>query len=288
MYVKIVHKMASSDFERFLGLELSGPKNERSSLAALDYSRATQRLILTDVETSFGGVEDVSADEVLLEHVKKLAAEPGRQFKGLTINAPLTLPPLFAQDTRSSLLREVVWMKKIWSRIKPRPRPFEPYLQRPVEIYLKYMTQEKFLASDALGSNLAPLTARAHYLQKKLPKPIFESVPRFALQRIVIALGLSKNLYRDYTDVDKGLATREALLTGLLKKVPQLFIYDRDFEHMVQHPSQLNAFVLCLCGYLNGRGLCEKAPKSFPRSAGWTLLPKKTWPTTSATIRTNL
>jgi hypothetical protein len=277
MYVKIDHKMAASDFERFLGLELSGPKNERSSLAALDYSRTTNRLILTDVETSFGGVEDVSADEVLLEHIKKLAREPGRSFKALTINAPLTLPPYFARESKPASHPEVLWMKKIWGRLKPRPRPFEPYLQRPVEIYLKYMTQERFLANDALGSNLAPLTARAHFLAKQFPNPTYESVPRFALQRIVIALGLPKNLFRDYTDIDKGLATREALLTGLIKKVPQLFIYDKDFDHMVQHPSQLHAFVLCLCGYLNAKGLCEKAPKSFPRSAGWTLLPKKTW-----------
>jgi len=275
-------KHLNKDFQRFLGLELSGPKNERSSLCVLDYSIKTHRLIVVDIETKLVGANQTAADEILISLVKQ-SLKDTHTFSGLACQAPLSLPPFFKHflekkegahfsRTKDS---ETRWMDQIWKKTKPRPRPFEPYLQRPSEIWLKYHCTENFQLGDALGANLAPLTARMQFLKTRFPEPLFEVFPRATVTRIVSSLGLNKNITKDYSDLERGLQTREVFFEMLLKKFPQIFIYDKDLDSMITHLNCFHSFINAFTLFLESKDQCESRPKNFPQKSTWVEIPKK-------------
>jgi hypothetical protein len=165
-------------------------------------------------------------------------------------------------------------MNEFWSKLKKRPRPFLPYLQRAAELWLRYATPEEFLIPDALGSNAAPLAARLYFLRPHLPEPIYEVFPRATVSRIVSSLGLPKTLSRDYSDLERGLYTREQFFAQLGKKLPQIFIYEKDLETLILHLSAFHAFIDALTQHLIRTHQVEVPPKHFPRNATWIYIPK--------------
>ncbi len=270
------------EFQRSLGLELSGPKNDRSALAVIDYYPRTQRLVLVDIKAQHFGNIEKSSDEALIESISGFCAKC-RQFSGLSIHGPLAFPPYLQNLTAHSKRHplsfkdknpEVRWMNSIWEQLKPRPKAFLPYMQRPVEIWLKYLTPEKFQIPDVMGANAAPLAARLHFLKPHLPKKIFEVLPRASITRIVSSLGLPKTLYRDYSDVEKGLSTREHFFSQLIKKFPQIFIYEKDLDAMIVHVNFFNAFLAAFTQHLISVEETETPPKKFPKSSAWIHIPK--------------
>jgi hypothetical protein len=272
----------AKDFYRSLGLETSGAKNDRTALAILDHYPQTGRLILVDIESKIVGVEDLSADEVLISSIKE-ATEPAPQFTGMGIHGPLTLPPAFRDCLKESgplpfsnksNNPEIVWMNELWVRSQPKPRPFCPYLERPIELYMRYMLKERFQVSEALGSNFAPITARLQFLKEHMPGPQHEIFPRATLSRVLASLGLPKTLIRDYSDLEKGVYTRELIFSHLSKKIPQLFLYEKDIEVMVLHMNCFNAFLCALTQHLIFKKQTESPPKNFPKTAGWIHFPK--------------
>jgi hypothetical protein len=259
------------DFRRSLGLELAGGKSARSAVAVLDHFPKSQRLILSElVTTKLVPQGDASSDDKLLESLSSLAAA-GKSFQGLAVHGPLTLPPSLRPGNRDADLR---WMTRLWESLDPRPRPFASYLQRPVEVWLRHKTPEGFPISDALGSNAAPLAARLQFLSRKLPKPLFEVFPRASVVRLVKSLGLPKTLAARHADLEKGVAAREEIFSQLLKKLPQVFIYDGDLESMILHIHHFHAFVSAVTGHMAAAGMTETPPRGFPKGAGWIELPR--------------
>lgn len=268
------------DFRRTLGLELAGGKGTRSAVVVLDHFPKSRRLILSEmVTTKLLPQGDANADETLIASLKSLRTQ-AKHFSGLAIHGPLTLPPGMRNATGGASDPEVKWMKKLWESLDPKPRPFASYLQRPAEVWLRHKTAEKFLITDAMGSNAAPLAARLHFLARQLPKPLFEVSPRASVIRLVKSLGLSKNISQRYTDLDKGVTAREEFFTGLLRRLPQIFLYDGDLESLILHLNHFHAFVAALTGYLAAAELTEAPPRGFPKSAGWIHLPRSEtdWP----------
>jgi hypothetical protein len=257
------------DFQRSLGLEIAGAKNDRTALAVVDFYPKTRRLVVSDVEPKLKGHHIVSADEALLDSVAESHKTAG-VFTGIGIHGPISLPPAFMQKRDS----EIRWMNDTWKRIKPHPRPFVPYLQRSAEIWLRYLTPEKFLISDGMGSNSAPHTARLQFLTPQLPGPLHEVFPRATMSRLISSLGLPKALTRNYTDFDKGLSAREDFFEAIGKKLPQVFIYERDLDKMITSINCFNAFLCALTQHLIYRKQCEVAPRGFPRGAAWIHIPR--------------
>lgn len=272
----------ATEFYRSLGLEVTGPKNDRTSIAVLDFYPKTERLILVDLEIQLSGFDDTTSDEMVVKTFDSFIKE-APSYTGCGVHAPLTLPPLlqaaiandeaqpFALKNKNA---EIVWMIELWKRLRPRPRPFVPYLERAAELYLRYMTREKFQVSEAMGANLAPISARIQFLKNHLPGPLHEVHPRATLSRVISSLGMPKTLIRDFTDLERGIYTREQIFVQLSKKIPQLFIYEKDLELMVLNINCFNAFLCALMQHLIFKEQQELAPKNFPKAAGWIHLPK--------------
>lgn len=260
-----------------------GVKNNRSSVAVLDYFPKTERLALTELESGVGHSDKEQsagqADEELIRHL--LALRKGcPRFYGLAIHAPLSMPPYLELRGKKqpfparSRDPQVKWMNEQWARLTDKPRAFVPYLQRPAEIYLRHLCTEKFPITDGFGSNAAPLAARMEFLKAYLPKPFFEVFPRATLPRLVSSLGFSKWIPLQYSDLDKGVDTREEFINQLLKKVPSLFIYSKDHESLVLNVHAFHAFLSALTGFLIAKDACERAPRDFPKGASWIHIPR--------------
>jgi len=242
------------EFQRSLGLELSGPKNDRSALAVLDYYPRTRRMVLVDIKTIEKASHVENSDQILVQNIDS-SLEKCRHFTGLSIHGPLSLPPYFQMSSagKKSLAYktkdpEVRWMQSTWEELKPRPKVFLPYLQR-------------------------PLAARLLFLKPHLPKKIFEVFPRATLTRVVSSLGLPKTLARDYSDLEKGLSTREHFFEHFIKKFPQIFIYEKDLDSMILHLNHFNAFLSSLTQHLIFTKQFEPAPRKFPKTGAWIYIP---------------
>ncbi len=266
--------------QRSIGLELPGGKGGRTIVAVLDVYPKSRKLILSELLPSKTQRRmDLSQDEVLVTELRQLAADCA-EFRGLGVSGPLSLPVGFLDGPKSE--REVGraadaesrWMHKTWESLRPKPRAFAPYLQRACEVWLRYLTPEKFLSTDALGANAAPLTARLQHLKHVLPEPRFEVHPRASVLRIAKSLTMPKTIPAQYTDLEKGVAAREAFFTHVNKRLPQLFLYDHDLEAMILHLNHFHAFVSALTVHLAALELTEKPPRGFPKTSAWIHVPR--------------
>ncbi len=264
--------MESSKAYRSIGLELSGSRNQKTSVAVLDFYPKGHRIILSELRNDLGPSVDRSGDQILIEVLRELSEERF-EITGISTTAPVSLPPFF-QD--QEIYREQLsWIQEFSEKLPRSPRSFIPYLQRPVEFWLRHLAREKFQIGDALGSNLAPLTARLRYLEADLPKPLSETFTRGNLQRILPALKLKPELSDDYNDLDRGVQTREQIVKSLCQHLPQLFVYDWDLEKLIMELHCFNAFLAALTQHLSSLNLCEDRPRNYPKSATWLNLPQR-------------
>lgn len=257
---------------RSMGLELTGVRNDRTSLAVLDFFPESQRLVLSALESQFGRKKKSDPDQALVETLL-FKTRGCAHFTGLAVHGPTSLPPSFGPLPTKDSAAQLKWLHRVWSELKKKPPPFLPYMQRPAEIYLRHLSPEKFQISDALGANAAPITARICYLAPKLPGPLLEVYPKATLSRVVSSLGLPKSIVRDYLDLNRGLSTRENFFNLLCKKIPQLFLYERDTENLILNISAFYSFLSALNQHLYFMGQCEKPPRHFPSGATWIALP---------------
>jgi hypothetical protein len=269
----IVHQ-SGSGFRRLIGLELAGPHAERSAVVALDEYPQSARLVVSQVHANLGATQGKTSDENLRDLLRELSSpNDATEFLGLVTQAPLSMPPFFKdEDPRS---RETRWMSDLWNRTKPRPRPFLPYLNRPLDLWMRYFTPERFQVPEAMGANFAPLAARLQALRAELPTPLFESFPRATLARIVSGSSLNRFWPKLYTDAEKGLEVREEFLDRLLTLCPQIFVYEGDLETLIVDLASFQAFLSALSLFLFDRGACDPRPEGFPESASWLLLPRQ-------------
>ena len=267
-------------FHRSLGLELAGVKKHRSAVAVLDYYPKTERLVLLDIERK---EIDINSDTELVASLKDLR-RGSPHFEGLAVHGPLSLPPYLKDPNKKAPLdvsksrdKEVVWMGEFCksSGEFEKGRSFSPYLQRPAELWLRSLFRGKVPVPDGLGSNSAPLAARLNVLKPYLPAPLVEVLPRASVQRIAGTLVCPRWIADDYSDVENGTAAREEFIAHLVKRAPQVFVYDKDLEHMVLHIAYFNAFVSALTLFLHSRGFCERPPRNYPTTATWIYIPRK-------------
>lgn len=284
--------------KRYLGLELSGAKNAKTTLAVLEYYPREKKVFLLDVHTGIGADGTSSSDDVLIETVQDHADEHADLKMG--VNVPLTLPPCLICNRKNcsaltcSSSTEVKWMKNFaskaalssnrkltTSKLKAKQKEFfTPYTQRPVELWLKHEVlcklpdKIKFELDETLGSNKAPLAARMHYL-----KPYFEQyqlhevLPKLTVALLMPYLKLKKKTIQEYRKLEEGVAARNTIIEKMSENL-DIFIYDRDLKKITQN---INAFDAFLCAYtvlLYDRNECVNPPRSFPVESGWIQYPK--------------
>ena len=280
----------STHQKRYLGLELSGAKNAKTTLATLEYYPKEQKIFLLDVHYGIGADGNKDSDSVLIETLLD-HADGHPDFK-IGVNVPLTLPPclnhskkICGADGCTSV--EVKWMKTMPITKKPVSKRtaklknfFTAYTQRPIELWLKHQVIAKlpekvrFEVDEALGGNRAPLTARMQFLQRQLDGfDMHEVMPKLTVALLMSSTKGATKILQNYRKMEEGAEARQMILERLCDR-DEIFIYDRDLKKLTQN---LNAFDAFLCAYtmlLCDRNECVSPPKGFPVASGWVKYPK--------------
>lgn len=203
-------------------------------------------------------------------------------IKSIALNAPLSLPKcirckLKCPGYEVCTEEEIQWMWSHWrnstKKKSKKARLFTPYTERAAEQWLATELEEKFDIQHALGANMAPILARAHFLKRRISFPIIEAHPKVSLWRIGRALGVQKSYLRYHKHAVGGEDARTNVLMCLVKK-DVAFLYEQDIRLMVKKPHAFDAFILALTALLKSKGQCESKPKGFPKEESWIDLPK--------------
>jgi hypothetical protein len=272
---------------RYLGLELSGAKNEKTSLAALEFYPKERKIFLLDIFDRISGHDTQTGDEALLDIIAELS--PGISKMG--VNVPLELPPCITCTRKSCPLPSdctvpsVKWMREINKKASKtlgkgsRLKEFTPYTQRPIELWVRYqvlpdLPEEHFFEVDeTLGGNRAPLSARMSFLKKQLKAvPLIEVSPKLSIAVLTQQLNLDRRLVMSYRQLENGAHSREEILMQLSKQ-KEIFIYERDMRKLSNNLTAFDAFICAYTALLEDQGLCVKPPREFPISSGWIQYP---------------
>jgi len=276
--------------KRYLGLVLSGAKNQKTALAVLEFYPKERKTFLLDTFDGLGAENDLSSDESLLQTLK----EYNQNVAAVAVNVPQTLPPCIECVRKSCPMPHscnvpaVKWMRDL-SRKHSRGRSqedksksFTPYTQRPVELWLKHevlpelRTRSSPDIDETLGGTKAPLTARMQFLRRHLKGfPLFEVQPKLSVHILASRLGVPNRYTDTYRHLERGAYARAEILEKFIRELG-LFIYDRDVRKLSQNLSAFDAFICALTVWLEGQEDCEEMPERFPDPLGWVLYPKLT------------
>lgn len=274
-----INKTGSGVFRRFLGLSLSGGKADKSSLAVLEYFPEQKRLFLARLFDKIKTEETISADQKIIEHIEQLA----ESAVSVGIDSPLSLPKclrckLKCPGYEHCQESEIKWMRNFEAN-RPARRPFRmmtPYTQRPVDLCLSAIEEENLEIQHALGANLAPLTARAHFLARRIPFEIFEVSTKVAVWRIGLELKVSKAQMRSYRNSAGGEEARRVILEAFMNRLG-LFVYHQDLRTLCENPHAFDSLIVAFVGFLKSEHLLEPRPEGFPRKEAWVCLPRRNW-----------
>jgi hypothetical protein len=272
---------------RYLGLELAGAKNQKTSLAVLEYYPREQKVFLLDVYDRISAHEGQTGDQALIETLEEATSNEKNRVAKIGVNVPIELPPCITCTRRQCLgsggCSEPIakWMRETARKAAESDEhgmnvlEVTPYTQRAFEIWARYRILPelhpdlRFEIDEALGGNRAPLTARMHYLKKHLDGlPIVEVWPKLTISTIAQAFGLPKRLIQNYRKPEEGYPARIELLETIAMK-KGVFIYDRDLKKLGQSLTAFDAFICAYTAVLADRDMTARAPKGFPKGASW-------------------
>ena len=275
-----------------MGLDLSGAKNQKTVIAALEFYPREKKIFLLDLydkiapAVSAAEPSPAGSDEGLLELIDELVENlPSKSVK-MGVNVPLVLPPCITCTRKKCPLPDkctvsaVKWMRQFSEDTDNAHKIFTPYTQRPVELWLRYEVLEKMNTvkgidvDETLGGNRAPLSARMHFLQRHLQSlDLLEVWPKLSLLLLARHAGVSRRIIQTYRHLEEGLTAREELL-DVIAETFQVFVYERDIRKLSQNLAAFDAFICALTALLAAQGLCEKMPAHFPHSSGWIHIPQ--------------
>lgn len=263
-------------FHRFLGLSLSGGKSDRSCLTVIDFYPDSKRLFLSGITDRIRSEEFISADLKLHELISQFSDN----CRWLGFDVPLNIPicircQLACPGFETCSVEEIKWMRGIYQNIKKKKpkKMFTPYTQRGVDLFLQELEDDNLEIQQALGANLAPLTARAHFIQRRLDLPSFEVATKVSVLRMGLKLHVSKSHLLNYRSTTSGEEARRVFLQALCDKTG-LFIYQQDLKSLIDSYHAFDALICAFIGYLHFQEKTEAPPSDFPKSAGWSWFPK--------------
>lgn len=274
---------SSPKFHRFIGVSLAGGKTDKTCVSVLEYYPVQKKIFLSRLFDKVKSEGEVSAD---LQLHQLITQYPGK-VESVAFDVPLRLPKCIRCRVKCPGFEacdepEIEWMWKHHRANLKKKSPtklFTPYTERCVDQYLQTQMEEPFQAHHALGSNMAPLTARALFITRRLEIPSVEVHTKLSLWRIGSSLSVPKSHLRLHRHWEGGEASRHFVIQQLLEK-NLAFIYDQDIRTLTESPHAFDSFVCALTGLLSHLGQCEPRPKGFPRNEAWIEIPKKTldWP----------
>lgn len=266
---------------RFIGVSLGGGKTDKTCISVIEYYPVQRKIFLSRLFDRIKTDGEVSADL----QIHRMITQCPPPVESVAFDVPLQLPKCLTCTKKCPGYEEcdepeIQWMWKHYRgqlKKKSPPRLFTPYTERCVEQYLQSELEEPFHLSHALGANLAPLTARAQYITRRLEFPLVEVFPKLSLWRIGNVLNLPKSQLRLYRHWDGGEDSRGLVISRMMDK-NLAFIYDQDIKLLTESPQAFDSFICALTGLLDFMGCTEVRPKGFPRKESWLAIPKKIFP----------
>lgn len=273
--------------KRYLGLELAGAKNQKTSLAALEYYPKEKKIFLLDIFDRISTHEGQSGDEAVLDVIQEMSAK----ITQIGVNVPLELPPCISCTRKSCPLPanctvpSVKWMREYIKKVSKSHNPirikdFTPYTQRPIELWMRYNVfadlpeEHHFDIDETLGGNRAPLSARMHFLKRQLKDTsLIEVSPKLSIAILTTQLELHPRTVSSYRHLEDGIYSREEILTQLAKK-NEIFIYERDMRKLAQSLTAFDAFICAYTALLVDQNQCIQPPREFPSTSGWIYYPQ--------------
>lgn len=272
------HQNSNIKAHHFIGVSLGGGKTDKTCVALVDYYPDQNKIFLNRLFEKIESEGEVSSDLMVHRIISKLPAKVER----VAFDVPLQLPKcvrcqLKCPGFEECKEEEIQWLWKHYRKRNASKRPkklFTPYTERCVEFYMQTELEEVFHPDHALGSNMAPLTARAHFITRRLKAPVSEVYAKLSLWRIGRSLNIQKSHLRFHRHAFGGKESRKAILERLIDK-DIAFLYVQDVRAMTENAHSFEAFLCALTAVLSFKGLCEPRPRGFPKSEGWVDIPKQ-------------
>lgn len=268
--------------KRFIGISIGGGKSDTTCLSVLDYYPQQHKLFLVKLYDRIHSDPDETADSKIIELIKKYTkSSPDHHIEYIAFDVPYEFPlcvtcQLKCPGYESCKEPHIQWM---WSqnqkkqKTKKQKKIFTPYTQKSIELYLELELEEVFHRSDALGSNLAPLTMRANFLIKQIQEPLIEVYPRLSFWRMGRDLKIMKRHLRNHRNSLGGEESRQVFLKEIVDH-RLIFIYQQDHKLMIDNPAAFDAFLCSFTGFLKFKNLTEPRVKGFPSKETWVEFPK--------------
>lgn len=273
----------TGEVQRFIGVSLSGGKADKACVAVIEYFPKFNKLFLSNMFERIKSEAQISADLKIHEIIES--------YKGKVESVAWDVPWVQPFCNRCDLpcpgyeacqVEHIQWMRQHNQEEQKQKKPkklFTPYTERPVEMYLKSEIEEPMNVGPALGANLAPLLARAAFIERRLKLPSIEVFPKLSIWRIGRALNIGKTHLRYHRHATSGNESRKIIIQQLsFHKLA--FLYEQDQRLMVENNHAFEAFICALTGYLKASGQTESRPADFPSNETWIEFPKEklTWP----------
>lgn len=235
---------------QFLGLSLAGGKTEKTAAALIEYFGEQKRLFVSELIPKLLIEEPYSGDDRVISWVNHYA-----QAQSLVVDVPLSLPPCFncsctRPPSQPCEQVDVKWMYDKHNDKKQRPwRPLTPYTQRPIDYFLSQLDGHHFEIGHALGSNLAPLVARARYLSRHWTPETFETPIKISAyllgRRFKLGNTILFNLYQSVGGED----ARQTFMKSWIEQ-SQLFLYKQDLKAVIENYHAFSAVLSAYVGYM--------------------------------------
>ncbi len=269
-------KIADLVVHRFLGVSLSGGKTDKTCAVVLEYYPEHGRLFLSQIHEKLKSEKNMSSDFLLYQ----LVTSTYKAIENVAINAPLSFPlcmtcELDCPGFESCKEDHITWMWKNYRKIRSKKknhRLFTPYTQRAVEMYLGSEFETPFHPDDAFGSNLAPISSRAQFLQNRLEEPLLEVNTKMSVWSLGTKYRVAKSHIKNFAHAIHGADSRRGFVSQLEER-KSLFLYKQDVEKLADNLYAFEALINGLTGYLFFIGECLPRPKGFPTDEAWIALP---------------
>lgn len=270
-------QLENQQCHRFIGISLSGGKSDKACLAIIEYFPEHKKVFLARLFEKIKNENEISADLRIIELLKQYYSK----IDFVAFDVPLSLPTcinckLKCPGYETCSVDQIVWMREQSKKMSEKKKPkkmFTPYTQRCVDFYLAHNLEEHFEIHHALGSNLAPLTARALFLKRRLETAVVEVAPKTSIWRLGISSKVAKSHLKFHRHSVGGDESRKIILNCLAEE-KNIFIYQQDCRVMIENNHAFEAFICAYTAFLKFKGMTESRPKNFPKKEAWVEIPK--------------
>ena len=241
----------------------------------LEYFPEQKKIFLAKLIDRIRAEEFISADLKIHEMITQYQD----QAEFLAFDVPMTLPTclecrLKCPGYEACSEPEIKYLHNLYQHDREKKKPkkmFTPYTQRCVDTYLGARSPE-LEPQHAMGANLAPLTARARYISRRVQIPTLEVFPRLSVWEMGLELKVNKSTLRSYRNSVGGEAAREVLLKAIAEQW-HVFFYEQDRKTLVESFHAFDAFICAYTALLQFQGKTESRPRDLPRSQTWIGIP---------------